>query len=83
MESLLASRALPAFLGPLGADVSHVHHHARHTSSNANLIKALAPADGLTRNAVASINAGYLGSPHEDTVAAWTANQRLGKGSLW
>lgn len=83
VETRVAQRALAAFLGPLGADVSHLHHHGRNTSSNATLVQALAPDDGLTRNTVVSLNNSHLGSPHPSVVHRWTDSGRLGAGQLW
>jgi Metallo-beta-lactamase superfamily len=66
-----------------GADVIHVNHHARNTSSNAAFVAALAPSDGRARNAVAGINPAYLGSPQPEPVSAWLDTGRLGDGQLW
>jgi len=53
VETHLVDVSGPVFWGPLGVDVSHLHHHARNTSSNVRFVDAVAPNDGLTRNAVA------------------------------
>lgn len=81
VETLVATRAFASFLGPLGADVVHAHHHARKTSSNRALVDALAPADGRARNVIAGVNAAYLGSPAQPVLDAW--GPRLGEGAFW
>jgi hypothetical protein len=83
VESVLADVSGLPFYGPTGVDVIRVHHHARDTSSNAAFVALTAPADGLSRNAIASINAAYLGSPEADVLAAWLAGGRLGEGWFW
>lgn len=82
VETLLATTA-QTFFGPLGVDVSHAHHHARRTSSNAALVSRLAPNDGRARNVVAGINKAYVGSPHAEVLGAWANDGRLGDGFFW
>jgi len=64
-------------------DVSHAHHHARHTSSNPTWVAAQAPKDGRSRNVVAGINSGYIRSPYADVMANWADGDRLGAGFFW
>lgn len=83
VESHLAATSGPAFYGDLGIDVTHVHHHARRTSSNAAFVDTVAPIDGRSRNAVAGINGGHIGSPQAQVLARWLDDRRLGDGWLW
>ncbi len=83
VESLVVARAGAWLWQKLGVDVTHIHHHGSHTSSNAGYVAAVAPADGRSRNAIIGINDGYVGFPKDDTVARWLANKRLGGGSVW
>ncbi|MBI3182400.1 MAG: MBL fold metallo-hydrolase [Myxococcales bacterium] len=83
VESHYAARAGPLYYAPYGVDVSHVHHHAYGTSSNANFVAMAAPRDGRSRNAVAGLNGGYLGSPQASVVQAWCDQNRLGQGAFW
>lgn len=83
VETHVAMVAAPVFYGPLGVDVTHVHHHARATSSNETFVDAVAPNDGRSRNAVAGINGGHIGSPQAQTLAEWLDANRLGEGRLW
>ena len=82
VESHLVATAGPTFYGPLGVDITHAHHHARRTSSNATFVAAMAPMDGLSRNVIAGISKRHLGSPYEETLAAW-GDGRLGQGKIW
>jgi len=83
VETHLVEVSGPVFWGPLGVDVTHVHHHARNTSSNTRFVDAVAPNDGLSRNAVAGISPGHRGSPQRQTLRRWLDNGRLGEGRLW
>jgi hypothetical protein len=83
VETQLALVAAPKFLGSLGVDVVHAHHHGRRTSSNPRLVDALAPADGRSRNVIAGAGAAYLGSPHAEVVERWSRDGRLGLGRFW
>ena len=83
VESHYVSRAVPAFLGPLGADVTHAGHHARATSSNSTFVAALAPSDGRARNVLAGINGAHLGSPYQEVLDRWCGAGRLGGGRFW
>lgn len=83
VESPWANLAAPGLYGNLGVDVTHVHHHARRTSSNANLVTALCPLDGRPRNVIAGINAVYVGSPYAEVLDAFTMGGRLGTGAFW
>lgn len=83
VESPWASQVAPYLYGSDGVDVTHVHHHARRTSSNANLVTALCPLDGRARNVVAGINAVYVGSPYDEVLDAFTMGGRLGGGAFW
>lgn len=83
IESPWANRVAPALYGPDGVDITHVHHHARRTSSNANLVTALCPLDGRARNVIAGINAVYVGSPYAEVLDAFTMGGRLGGGAFW
>ncbi len=83
VESHLAAVAGSEFFGARGVDVAHVHHHARNTSSNEAFVDAVAPNDGLSRNALAGINAGHVGSPQAQTLARWLDDDRLRDGRFW
>jgi len=83
VESHYVQTAGPQFYGALGVDVAHAHHHARRTSSNETLVRALAPRDARSRNVVAGINPAYVGSPHDEVVERWTRDGRLGSGRFW
>jgi len=83
VESHVAEVATPVFYGPLGVDVTHVHHHARRDSSNAAFVDAVAPIDGLSRNAVAGISEGHVGSPHSQVLSRWLDDDRLADGRFW
>ena len=83
VESHVLEHAGESRFGVLGVDVIHAHHHGRRTSSNSAWVEALAPVDGRTRNVVAGINAAHLGSPHDEVVARWTENGRLGEGHFY
>ncbi len=63
------------------ADVLHLSHHARDTSSSAAWLAAMLPADGRPRTAVAGISTAHLGSPHDSVVQAVT--DRLQGGRLF
>lgn len=83
IESHLVATAGPTFYGALGVDVAHLHHHVRNTSSNATLVGALAPNDGLSRNAIGGISEAHFNSPHAETLQAWGDANRLGEGRIW
>lgn len=83
VESPWANTVAPTLYGSDGVDVTHVHHHARRTSSNANLVTALCPLDGRARNVIAGINAVYVGSPYAEVLDAFTMGGRLGRGAFW
>ncbi|WP_086934094.1 MBL fold metallo-hydrolase [Agarilytica rhodophyticola] len=83
VETHLVNVAGPTFWGPLGVDVTHLHHHARNTSSNDTFVDAVAPNDGRSRNAVAGISRGHFGSPQRRTVRRWLDDDRLGEGRMW
>lgn len=76
--------------GALGTDIAHANHHARKTSNGPSYTASLAPKDGLTRNVIAGINAGYTGlpftgvaSPSKDALASWCDGNHLGTGNFW
>ena len=61
-------RTLGAELPP--ADVLHLSHHARDTSSSMAWLDHLLPADGRPRSAVTGISTAHVGSPHASVVGA-------------
>jgi beta-lactamase superfamily II metal-dependent hydrolase len=72
-----------AQLGPRlpPADVLHLSHHARDTSSSNVWLQHLLPADGRPRQAVAGISQLHVGSPHAVVVRAVSA--RLAGGRIF
>jgi len=66
----------------LGADVLHLSHHARDTSSSTAWLDALLPADGRPRSAIAGISTAHLNSPHASVVEA-VLDGRLAEGALF
>jgi len=83
VETHVATVSAPHHYGALGADVTHTHHHARRTSNNQNIVDALAPKDGRSRNAIAGINAIHVGSPHQEVLDVWMNDNRMGDGWFW
>ncbi len=63
------------------ADVLHLSHHGRDTSSSQEWMDHVMPADGRPRVAVAGISTAHLGSPHDSVVQ--TVLPRLGGASLY
>lgn len=78
VEAFMVSQ-LGARLPP--ADVLHLSHHARDTSSSTPWIEHLLPADGRPRHAVAGISSLHVGSPHALVVRA--VEPRLNGGGLF
>lgn len=63
------------------ADVLHLSHHARDTSSSTQWLDHLLPNDARPRAAVAGVSTAHLGSPHQAVIDAVTP--RLHGGSLF
>ncbi len=63
------------------ADVLHLSHHGRDTSSSQTWMDHVMPADGRPRVAVARISTAHLGSPHDSVVQA--VLPRLSGASLY
>lgn len=78
-----AEAFMVAQLGPRlpPADVLHLSHHARDTSSSNVWLQHLLPADGRPRQAVAGISQLHVGSPHAVVVRAVSA--RLAGGRIF
>lgn len=78
VEAFMVSQ-LGARLPP--ADVLHLSHHARDTSSSTPWIEHLLPADGRPRHAVAGISSLHVGSPH--AIVVRNVEPRLNGGSIF
>ncbi len=63
------------------ADVAHLSHHGKKTSTNQAWVDAVFPDDGLARNALVSASTAYLSAPHQDVLDR--AGPRLAGGSVW
>lgn len=63
------------------ADVLHLSHHGRDTSSSQDWMDHVLPNDGRPRVAVAGISTAHLGSPHDSVVQA--VLPRLGGAGLY
>ena len=81
MEAFIAAR-LDDELRARGADLLHLSHHARDTSSSMAWLDTLLPADGRPRTAIAGISTAHLQSPHESVVQA-VLDGRLSDGGLF
>jgi len=72
-----------AGLNDRGVDVVHLAHHGRDSSNSTTWLDVLAPADGLSRNAIIGISTAHLGSPHREVLDNVLSGDRLADGLIW
>jgi len=66
-----------------GVDVLQLSHHGRDSSSSAEWLDRLLPADGRVRHGVVGVSTAHVGSPHASVLEGVLGGDRLAGGALW